>query len=125
MKSLGYQVGCGFMVGSPYQTSRELARDLEFIADFSPEMCGIGPFIPHRDTPFGDMPAGSAELCLYLLSLLRLIKPTLLLPGDDRARHIAAERTRVGNARRSECNYAKSVAKERAKKVFALQQQAV
>ena len=81
LKSLGYQVGCGFMVGSPYQTSRELARDLEFIADFSPEMCGIGPFIPHRDTPFGDMPAGSAELCLYLLSLLRLIKPTLLLPA--------------------------------------------
>lgn len=81
LKSLGYQVGCGFMVGSPYQTSRELARDLEFIADFSPEMCGIGPFIPHRDTPFGDMPAGSAELCLYLLSLLRLIKPKLLLPA--------------------------------------------
>lgn len=81
LKSLGYQVGCGFMVGSPYQTSRELARDLEFIADFSPEMCGIGPFIPHRDTPFGDMPSGSAELCLYLLSLLRLIKPTLLLPA--------------------------------------------
>ncbi len=81
LKSLGYQVGCGFMVGSPYQTSYELARDLEFIADFSPEMCGIGPFIPHRDTPFGDMPAGSAELCLYLLSLLRLIKPKLLLPA--------------------------------------------
>lgn len=81
LKSLGYQVGCGFMVGSPYQTSRELARDLEFIADFSPEMCGIGPFIPHRDTPFGDIPAGSAELCLYLLSLLRLIKPKLLLPA--------------------------------------------
>ena len=81
LKSLGYQVGCGFMVGSPYQTSYELARDLEFVADFSPEMCGIGPFIPHRDTPFGDMPAGSAELCLYLLSLLRLIKPKLLLPA--------------------------------------------
>ena len=81
LKALGYQVGWGFMVGSPYQTSRELARDLEFIADFSPEMCGIGPFIPHRDTPFGDMPSGSAELCLYLLSLLRLIKPTLLLPA--------------------------------------------
>lgn len=81
LKSLGYQVGCGFMVGSPFQTSRELARDLEFIADFSPEMCGIGPFIPHRDTPFGDIPAGSAELCLYLLSLLRLIKPKLLLPA--------------------------------------------
>ena len=81
LKSLGYQVGCGFMIGSPYQTSYELARDLEFVADFSPEMCGIGPFIPHRDTPFGDMPAGSAELCLYLLSLLRLIKPKLLLPA--------------------------------------------
>lgn len=81
LKELGYQVGCGFMVGSPYQTSRELARDLKFIEEFSPDMCGIGPFIPQRDTPFGHMPAGTVELTCYLLSILRLINPTVLLPA--------------------------------------------
>ena len=81
LKELGFQVGCGFMVGSPYQTSRELARDLKFIEEFSPDMCGIGPFIPQRDTPFGHMPAGTVELTCYLLSIIRLIKPTVLLPA--------------------------------------------
>lgn len=81
LKSIGYQVGCGFMVGSPYQTARTLAEDLKFIEEFSPDMCGIGPFIPQRDTPFGACPAGTAELTLYLLSLIRLIKPNILLPA--------------------------------------------
>ena len=81
LKELGYQVGCGFMVGSPYQTSTELAKDLKFIEKFSPDMCGIGPFIPQRDTPFGTMAAGSLELTCYLLSIIRLIKPTVLLPA--------------------------------------------
>ena len=81
LKSLGYQVGCGFMVGSPYQTSLELARDLKFIEEFSPDMCGIGPFIPQKDTPFGKEAAGTLELTCYLLSILRLIKPNLLLPS--------------------------------------------
>ena len=69
------------MVGSPYQTSRSLARDLRFIEDFSPDMCGIGPFIPHHGTPFRDCLAGDVELTLYLLSLIRLIKPNILLPS--------------------------------------------
>ena len=81
LKELAYQVGCGFMVGSPYQTSRELAKDLKFIEEFSPDMCGIGPFIPQRDTPFGTMPAGTVELTCYLLSIIRLISPTVLLPA--------------------------------------------
>ena len=81
LKSLGYQVGCGFMVGSPYQSSSELAKDLKFIEEFSPDMCGIGPFIPQSDTPFGDRAAGTLELTCYLLSILRLIKPNLLLPS--------------------------------------------
>lgn len=81
LKAIGYQVGCGFMVGSPYQTARTLAEDLKFIEEFSPDMCGIGPFIPQRDTPFGAYPAGTAELTLYLLSLIRLIKPNILLPA--------------------------------------------
>ena len=81
LKEIGYQVGCGFMVGSPGQSARELAEDLKFIEEFHPAMCGIGPFIPHKDTPFGDQPGGSVELTCYLLSILRLIQPNLLLPS--------------------------------------------
>ncbi len=81
LRALGYQVGCGFMVGSPGQTARQLAADLQFVERFQPEMCGIGPFLPQHDTPFGDRPAGSAALTCYLLSILRLICPGLLLPA--------------------------------------------
>ena len=81
LKEIGYQVGCGFMVGSPYQTPHDLAEDLLFIQEFRPAMCGIGPFIPHRDTPFADRSPGTLEMTLYLLSILRLIKPDLLLPS--------------------------------------------
>ena len=81
LRSLGYAVGCGFMVGSPFQTVENLAEDLIFIQEFQPEMCGIGPFIPHKDTPFADYPAGSAELTCFLLSIIRLIKPNILLPA--------------------------------------------
>jgi len=81
LKDIGYTVGCGFMVGSPGQTVAHLAKELKFVEEFKPHMCGIGPFIPHSETPFRDMPAGSAELTCYLLSILRLIKPDLLLPS--------------------------------------------
>lgn len=81
LKELGYQVGCGFMVGSPEQTAGFLAKDLKFIEGFKPDMCGIGPFIPQCDTPFRDKAAGSVELTCYLLSLIRLIKPNILLPA--------------------------------------------
>jgi len=81
LKDIGYQVGCGFMVGSPYQTSAHLAKDLKFIEEFGPDMCGIGPFIPHKDTPFAEKVAGNVELTCYLLSIIRLIKPNILLPA--------------------------------------------
>ncbi len=81
LKDIGFQVGCGFMVGSPYQTAEYLAKDLKFIEEFSPDMCGIGPFITHKDTPFKDEKSGDAELTVYLLSLVRLIKPNILLPA--------------------------------------------
>ncbi len=81
LKDIGYQVGCGFMVGSPYQTEAHLAEDLKFVETFSPHMCGIGPFIPHRDTPFAHFPAGSVPLTCYLLSLIRLMHPRILLPA--------------------------------------------
>ncbi len=81
LKEIGYQVGCGFMVGSPGQTEKELAKELKFVETFRPAMCGIGPFIPHKDTPFRNQPAGSVDLTCYLLSILRLIQPNLLLPA--------------------------------------------
>lgn len=81
LKSIGYQVGAGFMVGSPYQTVDTLAKDLEFIQDFSPNMCGIGPFLPHGATPFANEPAGDVSLTLYLLSIIRIMKPSILLPA--------------------------------------------
>lgn len=81
LRELGYQVGAGFMVGSPYQTERELAEDLYFIQEFKPDMCGIGPFIPGTNTPFESFEAGSVEMTLYLLSIIRLIHPSVLLPA--------------------------------------------
>lgn len=81
LRKLGYQVGCGFMVGSPYQTKKMLAQELKFIEEFKPDMCGIGPFIPHKDTDFFNMPSGSVSLTCVLLSCIRLIHPTVLLPA--------------------------------------------
>lgn len=81
LKEIGFQTGCGFMVGSPFQTSEHLAKDLKFIEEFRPDMCGIGPFIPHKDTGFRDCTAGSLELTCYLLSIIRLVSPDILLPA--------------------------------------------
>ena len=81
LRDLGYAVGAGFMVGAPYQTPEDLARDFVFLQEFRPDMVGIGPFIPHKDTPFKDMPAGSLEDTLYYLSIIRLMLPDVLLPA--------------------------------------------
>ena len=81
LKKIGFQTGTGFMVGSPYQTAENLAEDMLFITDFQPEMLGIGPFIPHKDTPFADFPSGNTELTLFLLALSRLLLPKVLLPA--------------------------------------------
>lgn len=81
LKKIGYQVGTGYMVGSPYQTPENLADDMLFLEKLSPQMVGIGPFIPHCKTPFKDQPAGTLELTLYLLGLIRLLLPKVLLPA--------------------------------------------
>lgn len=81
LHDIGYQTGCGFMVGSPNQTIKNIAEDLKFIEEFKPEMCGIGPFIPHKDTPFRNEKPGTVELTCYLLSIIRLIYPEVLLPA--------------------------------------------
>ena len=67
LKSLGFQVGCGFMVSSPFMTLKHIANDLKFIEEFSPDMCGIGPFVPHKDTPFAQKRAGEVKKTTYLL----------------------------------------------------------
>lgn len=81
LKELGYQVGAGFMVGSPGQTMAHIAKDLLFLTDLKPEMVGIGPFIPHHDTVFAKEEAGSVELTLFLLSVIRVLLPKVLLPA--------------------------------------------
>jgi len=81
LKDIGYQVGCGIMVGSPFQTNEHIAKDLVFMQNFEPHMVGIGPFIPHKDTPFADEKAGKVDLTLFLLSLIRIILPDVLLPA--------------------------------------------
>lgn len=81
LKDIGYQIGCGFMVGSPYQTAEHLAEDMLFMKELNPHMIGIGPFIPHHDTPFAGKAAGTLELTLYMLGLIRLMIPKVLLPA--------------------------------------------
>lgn len=81
LEEIGYQTGAGFMVGSPYQTIETLAEDLLFLKELNPQMCGIGPFIPHKDTDFRDFASGSLELTLTLLSIVRLLLPDVLLPA--------------------------------------------
>ncbi len=81
LKEIGYQVGCGFMVGSPYQSMQTLYEDLMFIKALEPHMVGIGPFIPQKETPFADKNAGTLEMTLRLLAIIRLIHPHVLLPA--------------------------------------------
>ena len=81
LKEIGYQVGCGFMVGSPGQTVETLYEDLQFIRELQPHMVGIGPFISQKDTPFADKASGTMEQTLKLLAIIRLIQPHVLLPA--------------------------------------------
>lgn len=81
LKALGYQVGSGFMVGSPYQTPQDLITDLRFLQEIQPDMIGIGPFIPHHQTPFANKKQGELHLTLRMLSILRLMFPKALLPS--------------------------------------------
>ncbi len=81
LKKIGYQTGAGFMVGSPYQTTRNLIDDIRFLQKLNPEMIGIGPFLSHKDTPFRDFSNGSSVLTLRMLAIVRLMFPSVLLPA--------------------------------------------
>lgn len=91
LKKIGFQTGAGFMVGSPWQTTEYIAEDLLFLKDLQPEMVGIGPFLPHHDTPFAKMEKGSLELTLFLLGMLRLLLPKVLLPATTALGSIAPD----------------------------------
>ncbi len=81
LKDIGFQVGAGFMVGSPFQTTENLVEDLRFLQELDPDMIGIGPFLPHHATPFATYPKGDLHTTLRLLSILRLLFPHALLPA--------------------------------------------
>lgn len=81
LKDIGYQVGAGFMVGSPFQTIEDILSDLRFLQELEPDMIGIGPFISHKDTPFCEYKNGSLELALRLIAVLRLLFPYALIPA--------------------------------------------
>ena len=91
LKEIGYQTGTGFMVGSPFQTPENLADDMLFIKELDPQMVGIGPFIPHHETPFAEYAAGTLELTLFMLGLLRLMLPKVLLPATTALGTIAPD----------------------------------
>lgn len=91
LKEIGYQVGTGIMVGSPQQTIDHLVGDVLYIERFQPEMIGIGPFLPHRDTPFAACLPGNMELTLKLLSIFRLMHPTALIPSTTALATLAPE----------------------------------
>ena len=81
LKKIGYQVGCGFMVGAPYQTTDDLIEDLKFLQELKPDMVGIGPYIVHKDTPFREFSSGSLEQTLRLVAIARIMLPSALIPS--------------------------------------------
>jgi biotin synthase len=96
LKEIGFQVGCGFMVGAPFQTLEHILADLRFLQEFQPHMVGIGPFIPHGGTPFHAFPAGSLQLTLRLLAVIRLLLPQVLLPATTALGTIDAKGRELG-----------------------------
>ena len=96
LKELGFQVGTGIMVGSPWQSLDNIVEDIEFIEQFEPEMIGLGPFLPQHDTPFGNESAGSAELTCKLYSIFRLIFPKALIPSTTALNTIASNGRTMG-----------------------------
>ena len=96
LKDIGFQVGSGFMVGSPFQTTENLIADLRFLQELSPDMIGIGPYITHAATPFSDFESGSLALTLRMLAILRLMFPHALLPSTTALGTIAPDGRELG-----------------------------
>lgn len=96
LKELGYQTGCGIMVGTPNQTPAVIAKDMKFMEEFQPAMIGMGPFLPHKNTPLKDADKGSAEMTLFLLALCRIMLPRVLLPATTALGTVEADGRKQG-----------------------------
>lgn len=96
LHKLGYQVGAGFMVGVPFQTTENIIEDLRFLQELNPHMIGIGPFVPHHDTPFADKKGGTLEMTLKLLGILRLMFPKALIPATTALGTISPDGREMG-----------------------------
>lgn len=96
LKQIGYQTGCGFMVGTPYQSIEDLIAEIQFLREFQPHMVGIGPFIPHRDTPFRDCIQGNLTQTLTMVALTRLVLPKTLIPSTTALGTIHPEGRELG-----------------------------
>jgi len=96
LKEIGYQIGSGFMVGSPFQETEHLIKDIRFLQELNPEMIGIGPFISHSNTPFKDYKNGNLELTLRLISILRLMFPHALIPATTALGTISPDGRELG-----------------------------
>lgn len=96
LKEIGYQVGSGYMVGSPYQTTECLVKDLRFLQELKPDMIGIGPFISHSGTIFADKENGSVEKTLRLISIMRLMFPYALIPATTALGTLKADGRELG-----------------------------
>ena len=96
LKEIGYQVGAGFMVDSPFQTTENLVADLRFLQELQPDMIGIGPYITHGETPFAQYPSGSLEKTLRMVSILRLLFPYALIPSTTALGTIHPEGRELG-----------------------------
>lgn len=96
LKQIGYQTGCGIMVGSPGQTPASLAKDMVYMQEFDPQMVGVGPFLPHTDTPFKDEAPGSVPLTLLILALCRIMLPRVLMPSTTALGTVESEGRKLG-----------------------------
>ena len=96
LKEIGYQTGCGIMVGSPGQTPASLAKDMVYMQEFNPQMVGVGPFLPNKDTPFKGEAAGSVKLTLLILALCRIMLPQVLMPSTTALGTVESEGRKLG-----------------------------
>ena len=96
LKEIGYTVGSGFMVGSPGQTTAMLVEDLRFLQRLQPGMIGIGPFLSHKETPFGNEKNGNLQLTLRLIAILRIMFPCALIPATTALATLAENGRELG-----------------------------
>lgn len=81
LKELGYELGSGIMVGLPEQSIESIAEDLLFLRDLDVDMSGIGPFIPHPQTPLKDCAGGTLDLALRTMAIMRILLPDINIPA--------------------------------------------